>query len=110
MDKKGENQNFTNGLVTEKHPRIATFFKALDCMLDQLEQVVKRRKLILNGELYLTDKEVAERLKISRRTLLEYRNNGRISFYQVGGKITYKESDIQKMLDANYKEAYRVTD
>lgn len=106
MDRKQEDLNFTNCLITQNHPRIIAFFKSLDKVLDSLEQSVKKRRLTLNGELYLTDKEVAERLKINRRTLFEYRNEGKISFYQVGGKILYRESDIQKMLDLNFRESF----
>ena len=52
------------------------------------------------------DKEVSAQLKQSRRTLQDYRNEGRISYYQLGGKILYRESDIEKMLQENYREAY----
>ena len=51
-------------------------------------------------------KEVSAQLKLSRRTLQDYRNEGRISYYQLGGKILYRESDIEKMLQENYREAY----
>ena len=37
----------------------------------------------------------------------DYRNNGIIAYYQLGGKILYKESDIERMLAANYREAFR---
>ncbi|KAA6319460.1 hypothetical protein EZS27_030651, partial [termite gut metagenome] len=53
-------------------------------------------------ERYLTDKEVSEKLKVSRRTLQDYRNEGKISYCQLGGKILYRESDIEKMLEDNY--------
>lgn len=65
---------------------------------------------VLGGEHFLTDKEVAERLKISRRTLQEYRNEGRIAYIQLGGKIIYKESDIERLLKAGYHEAYYTDD
>jgi hypothetical protein len=42
------------------------------------------------------------------RTLQDYRNNGVIPYIQLGGKILYRESDIQKILMANYREAYRM--
>ncbi len=61
----------------------------------------------LGGERFLTDREVSARLKVSRRTLQDYRNNGIIAYYQLGGKILYKESDIESMLAANYREAFR---
>lgn len=63
---------------------------------------------VLGGGCYLTDKEVSAQLKLSRRTLQDYRNEGRISYYQLGGKILYRESDIEKMLQESYQGAYRV--
>ena len=60
-----------------------------------------------SNEQFLTDKEVSAWLKVSRRTLQDYRNNGIIAYYQLGGKILYKESDIERMLAANYREAFR---
>jgi len=50
---------------------------------------------------------VSAQLKLSRRTLQDYRNEGRISYYQLGGKILYRESDIEKMLQESYREAYK---
>ena len=50
---------------------------------------------------------MSARLKVSRRTLQDYRNNGMIAYYQLGGKILYKESDIERMLAASYREAFR---
>jgi hypothetical protein len=52
--------------------------------------------------------ELCARLQLSRRTLQDYRNNGVIPYIQLGGKILYRESDIQKILMANYREAYRM--
>ena len=61
----------------------------------------------LNGERYMTDTELAEMLKLSKRTLLEYRNSGKIPDYQIGGKILYRESDIERLLAENHKDAFR---
>ena len=47
------------------------------------------------------------RLKVSRRTLQDYRNEGRIAYIQLGGKILYRESDIERMLNDGYRSAYR---
>ncbi len=46
----------------------------------------------LDGERYLTDGEVAELLRVSRRTLQEYRNNRVLPFILVGGKVLYPET------------------
>ena len=55
------------------------------------------------GEHYLTDRGLSERLKISRRTLQDYRNNGILPYRQLGGKILYRESDIERVLQKQYK-------
>lgn len=49
----------------------------------------------LNNEFYLIDKELSVRLKVSRRTLQEWRYSGQISYFQIGGKMVFRESDIQ---------------
>jgi len=56
----------------------------------------------LDDEWYLTDREVSGILHISRRTLQEYRIKGQIAYSMIGGKILYKESDIEKLLTSNY--------
>ena len=56
----------------------------------------------LGNERYLTDREVSKILHISRRTLQEYRSTGQIAYSMVGGKILYRESDLEKWLTANY--------
>ena len=52
----------------------------------------------LNGDRYLTDKEVAEALKVSR-------HNRVLPFILLGGKALYREYDIQRLLEANYRRA-----
>ena len=58
--------------------------------------------------LNISDILMWRRLQLSRRTLQDYRNNGVIPYIQLGGKILYREFDIQKILMANYREAYRM--
>ena len=40
-------------------------------------------------------------LKITKRTLIEYRMNGKLPYYKIGGKIMYKEQDIIDILERN---------
>ncbi len=58
----------------------------------------------LDGERYLTDGEVAELLRVSRRTLQEYRNNRVLPFILLGGKVLYPESGLRELLEANYRK------
>ena len=54
---------------------------------------------VING------REVAEVLKVSRRTLQEYRNDGVLPYILLGGKVLYRESDLQKVLESCYHPA-----
>lgn len=96
-----------NELITRNNERIVSFFKSLDRMLDGIEGMVRNGKPTLGGERYLTDREVSEKLKLSRRTLQDYRNEDRIPYCQLGGKILYRESDILKVLNEGYRDRFR---
>jgi excisionase family DNA binding protein len=52
---------------------------------------------------WLDIQEVCLLLKISKRTLQSYRDNGTLPFSQVSGKIYFKASDIEKHLENHYK-------
>ena len=51
----------------------------------------------------VSGKEVCERLYISSRTLQDYRDRKIIPYTQFAGKILYKASDLEKMLEENYQ-------
>lgn len=94
-------------MITKSHALVTEFGDSLDRLLDGIENFMANSRPTLGGERFLTDREVSVRLKVSRRTLQDYRNTGMIAYYQLGGKILYKESDIERMLAANYREAFR---
>ena len=71
-----------------------------------VRKVVQPTPTVYGDEL-LTDKEVSHLLKVSRRTLQDYRSNGILPYIQVGGKILYRASDIERTLMDGYREAYR---
>lgn len=83
------------------------FIGKLDALLEGIERM-GAGKASPSNEQFLTDKEVSAWLKVSRRTLQDYRNNGMVAYYQLGGKILYKESDIEKMVMSGYRNAYRL--
>lgn len=95
------------GIIMKDNKQIVTFFKTLDSTLVKINKIVENNRPPLNGERYVTDKELAQLLKISRRTLQEYRNNGILPYYQLGGKILYKESDVEKLLEDNYYKTFQ---
>ncbi|WP_455496519.1 helix-turn-helix domain-containing protein [Coprobacter sp.] len=93
-------------IITRDDERIKRFFRSLDRMLDSIEIALTDYKPMLNGERFLTDVQVAERLKVSRRALQVYRAKGKIPHIQFGGKTLYRESDIQKILERNYRKEW----
>ena len=94
-------------MITKNHALVAEFGNSLDRLLDGIENFMANSRPTLGGERFLTDREVSARLKVSRRTLQDYRNEGRIAYIQLGGKILYRESDIERMLNDGYRSAYR---
>ena len=52
----------------------------------------------------MRNREVAELLRVSRRTLQEYRNNRVLPFILLGGKVLYPESGLRELLEANYRK------
>jgi len=98
----------SNELITRNNnERVKSFFLSLDRLASSVEQLFSSRKPTLNGESYYTDEELSEKLKISRRSLQDYRNEGRIPYIKLGGKILYRASDIEKMLEEGYHDRFR---
>ena len=94
-------------VITERTPQIIAFFQTMESLLTNIESMAGNCRPFLNGERFMTDKQLAEVLKISRRTLQDYRTNGILSYYMVGGKVLYKESDVLKLLEDNYYPSYK---
>lgn len=74
--------------------------------LPYIEHVMKTHKPLFDGERYLTSEELCNILKISRRSLQDYRNNGVLPFIQLPGKVLFRESDIKKVLEERFRAAY----
>ena len=83
---------------------------------DDAEKVLKRlddsvallvAQMKLGGKLdpedvFFDNQEFMKLMNISKRTAQEWRNKKIIEFSQVGNKIYYRLSDIQKLLNDNY--------
>lgn len=80
--------------------------QALNNALPYIEHVLKTHKPLFDGERYLTSEELCSILKISRRTLQDYRKNGVLPFIQLPGKVLFRESDIRKVLEERFRPAY----
>lgn len=95
-------------LLTKETPEIIRFFRNIDSLSEMLDKQEEKLRPVLNGERYITDRELAEQLKLTRRTLAEYRINVKLPYYKIGGKLLYKEKDILALLEKNRMEAFDV--
>lgn len=94
-------------IITKENERVTRLFSSLDRMLSGIERLVAGHRPTLGGERFLTDKEVSMRLKVSRRTLQDWRTNGQIAYITLGGKVLYAESDIQAMLEKYHRKTWQ---
>lgn len=93
-------------IITRSDKEVRHFFDEMKRVSDLIDNLQADNRHLLDGENYLTDTELAGKLKLSKRTLLDYRSSGILPYYQIGGKILYRESDIVRLLEKNRKEAF----
>lgn len=93
-------------LLTKDSLEIIQFFQDIEYLTGFLKSEPDKYRPVLNGERYITEAELAEKLKITRRTLIEHRTTGLLPYYRLGGRILYRESDIIRLLEDNRMEAF----
>ena len=76
--------NENNDVFTMEDEPIASVMQDMRKGSKWLSAFLENYRPPLNGERYLTDGEVAELLRVSRRTLQEYRNNRVFALYPFG--------------------------
>ena len=94
-------------LINKDTPQVKEFISSLDSMLNGIKSIVKHYKPHLNGECFLSNHEVSQKLNVSLRTLQEWRDTGLIPFIQIKGKIIYRQNDIDKLLQKHYFESWK---
>ena len=75
----------------------------LDQVLELLSEKSKKTRNPLE-EIWLDTFEAARVLKVSTRTLHNYRDYGRLPFSKIGSKIYFKASDIENLLTEHYSK------
>ena len=72
--------------------------------LDNLITTLNRDKQDSNSS-FIDNNQFSKLMNISKRTAQQWRDNNVISYSQVGNKIFYQISDIEKLLQDNYIKA-----
>ena len=74
--------------------------------MDEIKSEIKGTSKSSENE-FIDNADFIQLMKISTRTCQNWRDEGKISFSQVGGKIYYKMSDVQELLNHNYNPAFK---
>jgi len=75
--------------------------------LDEISFELKNKQRTEPDQIWYDNQEFLQLMNISKRTAQTWRDEGLISFSQVGSKIYYRMSDVQKLLDSNYNQAFK---
>ena len=90
-------------IIRRESPEMKALIAGLASIAEQMSEVAATHRPLFGGDVYLTGREVTERLFISRRTLQEYRDRGLLPYTRIGGKMLYKLSDLERLLRENYR-------
>jgi tetrahydromethanopterin S-methyltransferase subunit G len=74
--------------------------------LDKIQQEVSNKQKS-PADTFIDNQEFIQVMNISKRTAQSWRDDGIISFSQIGSKIYYRMIDVQALLDKHYKPAFK---
>lgn len=94
-------------LLEKNDKEVVSMVESLEKVASYMKGLYEDYAPILNGERYITDRQLSKLLHVCNRTLQEYRTNGYLSYIFWGGKVLYRESDIMEMLDKAYVKSWR---
>ena len=89
-------------IVNKETPEMKQLISGIREVRKRLREIAQTHRPLFGGEIYLTGREVCEQLFVSPRTLQDYRDKGIIPYTQIAGKILYRLSDINRLLQENY--------
>ena len=81
-------------------------FDLLSSKMDEINSKISNLTLE-NKNKFIDNQEFVMLMKISKRTAQSWRDEGKISYSQVGSKIYYKMADVQKLLEEHYNKAFK---
>lgn len=88
--------------INKETPEMMQLISGIRNLTKHVRATAQTHRPLFEGELYLTGREVCERLFLSPRTLQDYQDKGILPYTQIAGKILYKLSDLNRILQENY--------
>ncbi|WP_279053559.1 helix-turn-helix domain-containing protein [Hoylesella timonensis] len=89
--------------INKETPEMKQLISGIQEVSKRLPEIAQTHRPLFGGGIYLTGREVCERLFVSPRTLQNYLDKGIIPYTQIAGKILYRLSDINRLLQKNYR-------
>lgn len=80
-------------------------FEELTTRLDGLQNQLNIKSD--NSKSFMDNEAFVAFMGISKRTAQTWRDQGKISFSQIGTKIYYKMADVDKLLNDNYYKSFK---
>ena len=90
-------------IIYKETPEMKQLISGIQEVSKRIREIAQTHRPLFGGEIYLMGREVCERLFVSPRTLQDYRDKGIIPYTQIAGKILYRLSDINRLLQKNYR-------
>ena len=88
--------------ISKETPEMKQLVSGIKNLTKRVRTTAQTHRPLFEGELYLTGREVCKRLFLSSRTLQDYRDKGIFPYTQIAGKVLYRLSDLQHILQENY--------
>ena len=82
------------------------FNRLVECVYALADEVRGMRSLCQSSTVIYTNKTIKEVLGIQDKLLKKYRDDGLLSFHQVGDKFWYTYDDVQQFLSKHYYPAF----
>lgn len=96
----GNSENQTVTIEVDK------FNKLVECVHSLADEVRGMRALGQSSTVIYTNKTIKEVLGVQDKLLKKYRDDGLLSFHQVGDKFWYTYDDVQQFLSKHYYPAF----
>ena len=89
-------------MYQEMRTKDDAWMQSIHDSIDQLSEIIdsipKDGVTLPSDDEYMCDKEVAYMLKVSRRTLSEYRSNGTLAYTKIGNRTYYLPEDVDSII------------
>ena len=89
--------------ISKETPEMKQLISDIQEVSKRLREIAQTHRPLFGGEIYLTGREICERLFISPRALQDYRDKGIIPSTQIAGKTLYRLADINRLVHENYR-------